>query len=148
MDTQNLWNKELTQNATKGIVYEVSDLVKEVFWCLDQVKICLQENGISIVEFLDFLKYIFKDHSIITQSAQLMTFHRQVSYLIPGNLRIPVGIQLDTRLRQELMVQCNTIWLQITEQTHISKCTSNFTIFFWNCLATVEQIRRAKTGLL
>ena len=51
MDTQNLRNKELTRNAPKGIVHEVSDLVKEVLWCLDQVKICLQENGISIVVF-------------------------------------------------------------------------------------------------
>ena len=51
----------------------------------------------------------FEDNSIITQSAQLMTFYRQVSYLIPGNLHMPVGIQLDARLRQELMVQCNTI---------------------------------------
>ena len=128
-------------------LFEVSDLVKEVFWCLDQVKICLQENGISIVEFLDFLKYIFEDNSIITQSAQLMTFHRQVSYLIPGNLHMPVGIQLDARLRQELMVQCNTIWLQITVQTRISKCTSNFTIFFEIAWQPWNKLEEQKLGL-
>ena len=63
----------------------------------------------KLIAFLDFLRHIFEDISIITQSAQLMTFHRQVSYLIPGNLHMPVGIQLDARLRLELMVQCNTI---------------------------------------
>ena len=130
MDTQNLRNKELTRNATKEIVHEVSDLVKAFLWCLHQVKICLQEMEYKLIAFLDFLRYIFKDNSIITQSAQLMTFHRQVSYLIPGNLHMPVGIQLDARLRQELMVQCNTIWLQITVQTCISKCTSNSITFF------------------
>ena len=55
---------------------------------------------------------------------------------------MPVGIQLDAKLRQELMVQCNTIRLQITVQTCISKCTSNSITFFLNYLATVEQIRR------
>ena len=36
----------------------------------------------------------------------------------------------------QFLVQCNTIWLQITVQTSISKCTSNSITFFSNYLAT------------
>lgn len=68
--------RRLTRNSTLGIVQDVTDLVREVSTSIeDQVKVCLQQNGINFDTVLG-LSDVFSENNPITMPfSELMTFH-------------------------------------------------------------------------
>ena len=72
--------RKLTRNATLGIVHDVSDLVKEVTLCIeDQVKFCLQENGINVDTVSGLTEIFSESNAVVSPFAELMSFHQQVT---------------------------------------------------------------------
>lgn len=73
--------RKLTRNATLGIVHDVSDIVKEVSLCIeDQVKCCLQENGINFDNVSGLSEIFTESNVVISPFAELMSFHQQLAY--------------------------------------------------------------------